>query len=73
MWLLEVDSAALERGFGVIEGNYAKTVAKGRMSAEEAEARRARIQGTTDYADLADVDMVIEAVFENMAVKKIVI
>ena len=68
--LLEVDSAALERGFGVIEGNYAKTVAKGRMSAEEAEARRARIQGTTDYADLADVDLVIEAVFEDPELKK---
>lgn len=68
--LLEVDAEALARGFGVIEGNYAKSVAKGRMSEEEAAARRARIEGTTDYSALADVDLVIEAVFEDPELKK---
>jgi 3-hydroxyacyl-CoA dehydrogenase len=68
--LLEIDAAALERGFGVIEGNYAKTVKKGRLSPEEAKNRRGRITGTTDYDDLADVDLVIEAVFEDPDLKK---
>ncbi len=68
--LLEVDDAALERGFAVIEGNYATTVKKGRLKPADAEARRGLIEGTTDYAALADVDLVIEAVFEDPELKK---
>ena len=67
--LLEVDDAALERGFAVIDGNYAATVKKGRLKEDVAEARRALIEGTTDYAALADVDLVIEAVFEDPELK----
>ncbi len=68
--LLEVDEAGLERGFAVIDRNYASSVGKGRLSEEEAAKRRRRIEGTTDYAALADVDLVIEAVFEDPALKK---
>ena len=67
--LLEADAAALERGLAVVRGNYAAAVKKGRMSAETLESRMALIRPTTDYADLADADLVIEAVFETMAVK----
>ena len=68
--LLDVDDAGLERGLGVIESNYAISVQKGRLDAGEAQRRRERIEGTTDYADLADVDLVIEAVFEDPELKK---
>ncbi|MEO1248100.1 MAG: 3-hydroxyacyl-CoA dehydrogenase NAD-binding domain-containing protein [Pseudomonadota bacterium] len=68
--LLEIDDAGLARGFDIIEGNYAMTVRKGRLTEDEAKTRRERIVGTTDYADLADVDLVIEAVFEDPELKK---
>ena len=68
--LLEANAEALERGLAVIEGNYAKTVKKGRLSEEAASDRIALIEGTTDYALLANVDVVIEAVFEDPELKK---
>lgn len=68
--LLEVNSEALERGLEVIEGNYAKTVKRGRLSEDAASKRRALIEGTTEYESLADVDLVIEAVFEDPDLKK---
>ncbi len=68
--LLDVDDAALERGLGVIDTNYAISVKKGRLAEDEAKRRRERIVSTTDYADLADVDLVIEAVFEDPELKK---
>ena len=68
--LLEVSAEALERGMGVIRKNYEITQQKGRLSAEQVKKRMALISGTTDYADIGDVDMVIEAVFENLALKK---
>ncbi len=68
--LVEVDDAGLERGLGIIEKNYAITVGKGRLSEDAAAERRARIGGTTNFGDLAEVDLVIEAVFENLELKK---
>ncbi|WP_417215089.1 3-hydroxyacyl-CoA dehydrogenase NAD-binding domain-containing protein [Alcanivorax sp.] len=70
--LLEVKEDALERGVAVIRKNYENTAKKGRITAEQVEQRMALIQPTLSYDDLGDVDLVIEAVFENMDVKEAV-
>ena len=70
--LLEVKEDALERGVAVIRKNYENTAKKGRISDEQVEQRMALIQPTLSYDDLSDVDLVIEAVFENMDVKEAV-
>ncbi len=68
--ILEMTKEALDRGMATIEKNYAISVSRGSMT-EEAKARRmAAFSPTTDYADLAGCDLIIEAVFEEMAVKK---
>ena len=68
--IVETEQDNLERGLGIIEKNYANTVSKGRLSQDEMDARVGRVNGSTDLADLAGADIVIEAVFENMALKK---
>ena len=68
--ILDLNAEALERGIGVIRKNYEFTAKKGKLSAEQVEQRMALLSATTDYADIADVDVVIEAVFENMDIKK---
>lgn len=68
--LVETKQEFLDRGMAVIAKNYATSVKRGRFSQDEADSFLANLSGTTDYADLADVDVVIEAVFENMDVKK---
>lgn len=68
--MLEINAEALERGLGIIRKNYSITVQKGKMSEAEMAERLQLINGTTAYADLADVDLVIEAVFENPDIKK---
>ncbi|MBE0693134.1 MAG: enoyl-CoA hydratase/isomerase family protein [Aquamicrobium sp.] len=68
--VLEANTEALDRGFATIEKNYAISVERGSLSPQDKEARLARFSRTTDYADLADADLIIEAVFEEMAVKK---
>ena len=70
--MLEMKAEALEKGLGVIRKNYEQSAKKGKLTAEKVEQRMALLSGTTDYADLADVDLVIEAVFEKMEVKRIV-
>ena len=67
--ILEVKEDALERGIAVIRKNYENTAKKGRITQEQVEQRMALIQPTLSYDDLGDVDLVIEAVFENMDVK----
>jgi len=67
--LREVDDATLAKGIGRIEKQLARAVEKGRGTQEEADAVRGRIHGTTDYADLADCDLVIEAITENLQQK----
>jgi len=68
--MLEINDEALERGMNIIRKNYTITVQKGKLPADKMEQLISTISGTTDYADLGDVDLVIEAVFENLDLKK---
>jgi 3-hydroxyacyl-CoA dehydrogenase len=68
--VLEMSDEALDRGFATIEKNYAISVQRGSLSEEKKAQRMGRFSRTTDYADLADCDLIIEAVFEEMAIKK---
>ena len=68
--LKETEQAALDRGLATIRKNYANSVKKGRFSQEEMDKRMARIRPTLTYDGFGDVDMVTEAVFEGMALKK---
>ncbi len=68
--IVERDQAALDRGLGVVRKNYERSASRGSIPAEAVEQRMALITGSTDKADFADCDMVIEAVFEDMDLKK---
>ncbi len=68
--ILEVDRSALERGLGTIERNYASQVKRGRLAQEDMDARIGLISGTLDYAEVGSADVVVEAVFESIDVKK---
>ncbi len=68
--LVEISDEALDRGLGIVDKNYAGSVKRGKLSEDKAAAARANINGATDYAALADVDLVIEAVFEDPDLKK---
>lgn len=68
--LVEAKQEFLDRGLGVIKKNYDITASKGKMTAEDVEKRVGLIKGTIDMDDLSDVDLVIEAVYENMDLKK---
>ncbi len=68
--LKEINQEALDRGLSIIRGNYEVAVKNGRLSEAQLEKNMAMIDGTLDYADIAEADIVIEAVFENMALKK---
>lgn len=68
--LVETTPDALERGREAIAGNYRATVARGGLAAGDMAARLSRISGTTDIGAIADADFVIEAVFEDFAVKQ---
>ncbi|WP_100656982.1 3-hydroxyacyl-CoA dehydrogenase NAD-binding domain-containing protein [Alteromonas flava] len=70
--MLEMKQEALDKGLKVIRGNYERSAKKGKLSQEEVEARMSLLTGTTEYADLSDVDLVIEAVFEKLDVKQTV-
>ncbi len=68
--LIEAKQEALDRGLATIRKNYERTVSRGRLAADEAETRIARIEPTLDLERMAQADLVIEAVFEDMDVKK---
>jgi len=68
--LIEVNDEALARGLSIIDKNYGGSVKRGKLSEDQAAQCRALIAGSTDYTDLADVDLVIEAVFEDPELKK---
>jgi 3-hydroxyacyl-CoA dehydrogenase len=68
--VVEVARDALDRGLGVVRKNYEATAARGRLSSADVERRMGLIRGSVDFADVADADMVIEAVFEEMPLKK---
>jgi 3-hydroxyacyl-CoA dehydrogenase len=68
--LKEVDEAALQRGLATIRRNYDVTMSKGKMTAGQVDATMALITPTTTYEGFEGVDIVVEAVFENMELKK---
>ena len=68
--LVEVSEEALQRGLAMVRKNYEATAAKGRLTTEQVEQRMGLLHGALDYAALGDCDLVIEAVFENLALKK---
>ncbi|MFD9814419.1 3-hydroxyacyl-CoA dehydrogenase family protein [Streptomyces sp. NPDC059080] len=68
--LRDVTDGALARGKGGIEASYAKFVAKGKLGADAAEQALARITTTTDLDAVGDADVVVEAVFEKIEVKR---
>src|SRR5881296_4305110 len=68
--VVEISREPLERGLAVVRKNYEATASKGRLTAADVDKRMGLIQGTTNFGAIADADIVIEAVFEEMAVKK---
>jgi 3-hydroxyacyl-CoA dehydrogenase len=68
--VVDVAQDALDVGLAKVKDNYAGSVSRGRISQDKMDQCVDLISGTTDYADLADVDIVIEAVFEDMDLKK---
>lgn len=68
--MLEISDEALQRGMSIISKNYKITVQKGKLDPDKMQDRLDLITGTKDYADLGDVDLVIEAVFESLELKK---
>jgi 3-hydroxyacyl-CoA dehydrogenase len=68
--VLDSTQEALDRGFGVIAKTYDSMIKRGRLTAEEKAARLGLIRGTLNYSDLATADVVIEAVFESLELKR---
>lgn len=68
--IVEREQAALDRGLKIIRANYERSAQRGKLTPEQVEQRMALLTGSLDLADLADADLVIEAIFENMAIKK---
>ncbi len=68
--IVEMAEEALDRGTGTMRKNYEATAAKGRMTAAQVEQAMGLLRPTLDFGALADCDLIIEAVFENMDVKK---
>ena len=62
--IVETAQEALDRGLKVVRGNYQRSADKGRFPQDEVEARMGRFDGRLAIADLADCDLVIEALFE---------
>ncbi len=71
--MLEMTEEALARGLARIQSNYQDQVAKGRITEAQRDQRIASVNGAIDYASLSDCDLIIEAVFESMDVKKTVL
>ena len=70
--LVETQAEALERGLAAIRRNYDVSVSKGKLTEAERDARLARLSPTLSHESIADADLVIEAVFEEMSVKEAV-
>jgi 3-hydroxyacyl-CoA dehydrogenase len=68
--IVEMGQEALDRGCGVMRKNYEASAAKGKLTSEQVEKAIGYLQPTLDFAALADCDLIIEAVYENMDVKK---
>jgi 3-hydroxyacyl-CoA dehydrogenase len=70
--ILETSQAALDKGLGTVRRNYEGSLKKGRLTPQKLEQILARLTPTLDYTAIAQADLVIEAVFEDMAVKQAV-
>ncbi len=70
--VLELKQEALDKGLATVRKNYENTMKKGKLTQEKFDQRVALITGTTSYEDIADADIVVEAVFEEMGVKEAV-
>jgi 3-hydroxyacyl-CoA dehydrogenase len=68
--MIEISDDALERGLAIIKKNYSITMKKGKLTEAQMAQCMSLVSGSTDYADIANADMVIEAVFENLELKK---
>jgi len=68
--IVEMAQEALDRGTGIMRKNYEATAAKGRMSPAQVEAAMGALTPTLDFEALAECDLIIEAVFEQMEIKK---
>ncbi len=70
--MIEQEQAALDRGLATIRKNYESSARKGRMSEQDVDKRMALIKPSLSYEDIKDTDIVVEAVFEDMNVKRVV-
>jgi len=70
VWVREVEAGLLEQGMGRIKGSLAKLVEKGRMAAADQETATRRLHATTKLQDLKECDLVVEAITENLDLKK---
>jgi 3-hydroxyacyl-CoA dehydrogenase len=68
--ILETKQEALDKGLATIRKNYENTMKKGKLTQEKFEQRTGLIKGTLSYDDIAQADIVVEAVFEDMNVKQ---
>ena len=68
--MLELKKDALDRGLKVVRGNYERSMKCGKITPEQVNERMAHFTGTLSYEDLGDCDLIIEAVFEKMSIKK---
>ncbi|MEO7366241.1 MAG: 3-hydroxyacyl-CoA dehydrogenase NAD-binding domain-containing protein [Sphingomicrobium sp.] len=68
--IVEMSQEALDRGTGVMRKNYEATAAKGKLTADQVAKATGLLNPTLDFEALADCDLIIEAVYEDMAVKK---
>jgi len=68
--VVEMNQENLDRGLGLVRKNYEATASRGRLTAADVEKRMGLITGTTDWNAVKDADIVIEAVFEEMPIKK---
>jgi len=68
--LVDVSAEGLNKGLAVVKKNYARSVQRGSITQEQMDRRVGLIAGTVDYASLSQVDLVIEAVFEDLSLKK---
>jgi 3-hydroxyacyl-CoA dehydrogenase len=68
--LVDLTQDGVDRGLAAARANLDSAVARGKMTAEEGAKARARLTGATDYARLAGADLIVEAVFENLGLKK---
>src|SRR5499427_4958456 len=68
--VVEIAREALDRGLGIVRKNYEATASRGRLTKDDVEKRMGLIAGTTDWNAVRDADMIVEAVFEEMPIKK---